>query len=294
MENSALKGTGVALVTPFHEDRSIDLGALKALLNKQIGHVNFFVLLGSTSEAATLSDDEKWALVEFALAHISKRAPVIVGETSNDTNALVKRIGGFNFENIDGLLSAAPFYNKPSQKGIYEHFSAVANASPVPLILYNIPGRTGANIEADTILQLANDFRNIVAVKESSGNIKQISKVIANRPPGFKVFSGDDDMTLPLLALGADGMVSVSTNAHPKPLKRMVDYALEGDFQSAREVHYNMLEMMDLLFAEGNPAGVKANLTAQGLIKNVLRLPLTPVSDALYKKIEKKIADIAD
>lgn len=289
MEHFRFNPMGVALVTPFNKDRSIDFEALKNLIDRQLNHVGFFVLLGSTSEAATLSYKEQWAIVEFALARINKQVPVVVGATSNNTDELVKSISNFNFEHIDGLLSAAPFYNKPSQKGIYEHFSAIANASPVPLILYNVPGRTSSNIKAETTLQLAKEYRNIVAVKEASGDFNQISRIIQNRPAGFQVFSGDDALTLPLMALGGDGVISVTANAYPQEFASMVNDATKGNLQPAREIYYKLLDMMDMLFKEGNPAGVKANLAAQGLLQNVLRLPLTPVSDTLYENIRARL-----
>lgn len=289
MEEMNLKGTGVALVTPFNNDKSIDFDALKNVMDYQMDDVDFFVLLGSTSEAATLSRKEQWAIVEFALAHINKRVPVVIGATSNNTAELINNIREFNFVGIDGILSAAPFYNKPGQKGIYEHFSALATASPVPVILYNVPGRTCSRIDAETTLKLASDYKNIVAVKEASGDLDQISRIIHNRPAGFRVFSGDDPLALPLMALGADGVISVSANAYPQSFAQMMRYAAEENFAEARKIHYRLLDMMGLIFQEGNPAGVKANLAAKGLIKNVLRLPLTPVSDELYKAIEDRL-----
>ena len=286
MDTKKFQGTGIALITPFYANGNIDFKALHNLIEDVIKNgIDYFLLLGSTSEVATLSKKEQWAVVEFCMAKIKKRVPVIVGMTSNNTRQLKQDIQDFNFEGIDALLSAAPFYNKPSQEGIYEHFSEIATTSPVPLILYNVPGRTCSNIHSDTVLRLSHEFDNIIGIKESSGNMNQVSRIIQNKPEDFRVISGDDYLTLPLMAMGADGVISVSSNAFPQALSSLSHYCLQGDFDNARKLHYKLIDAMNLFFVEGNPAGVKAGLSAKNMIDNNLRLPLTPVSNETYEKI---------
>ena len=290
METMKFKGTGVALITPFKPNKRIDFEALQNLIERQIANgIDFFVLLGSTAETATLSDEEQWAVVEFCHAQIRDRKPIIVGATDNNTHKLIKRIQRFNFEGISGLLTAAPFYNKPSQEGMFRHFSEVAYASPVPVILYNVPGRTASHITSQTVLRLAGAFDNIVGIKEASGDPQQVSEIIAARPQGFHVLSGDDPLTLPYMALGADGIISVTANMYPKTFGDIARACLNNDYALARRRHYEMLPQIGRFFAEGNPAGVKAALHASGLIHNELRLPLTPVSEDLLQEIKENL-----
>lgn len=290
MEERIFQGTGVAMVTPFQEDASIDFEALKRLVDFQVSSgVDYLVLLGTTAETPSLTEKEQWAVVEFVMAHLNGQLPVVVGLSSNNTHALLKRMRRFNFEGIAGLLSAAPYYNKPTQEGLYQHFAQVASTSMVPVILYNVPGRTASNISAQTTLRLAYDFNNIVAIKEASGDLEQIGEVLAKRPNGFSVLSGDDMLALPLIAMGADGVISVTANAWPTEFTQMVRAAMNQDFTTARQLHFHLRETMNLLVQEGNPAGIKAALTIRKLIQNYLRLPLMAVSDTLYQQIANKL-----
>ncbi|MCU4175456.1 4-hydroxy-tetrahydrodipicolinate synthase [Carboxylicivirga sp. N1Y90] len=287
-----LRGTGVALITPFNSQKEIDFEALENMVNYVIrNQVDFLVALGTTSEAATLSDKEKQEVVKHIIKTNDGRLPIILGMGGNNTTQLVDTINLTNFEGIDGILSVAPYYNKPTQEGLYQHFKAVAEASPVPIILYNVPSRTASNIEANTTLRLANEFDNIIAVKEASGNFEQIMDIIKNRPDGFMVLSGDDATTLPLVSLGADGVISVIANGFPFEFSQMVREAHNNAYEEARKLHYKMTDIIKDLFAEGNPAGIKAILHARGLIQNNLRLPLVTVSEDLYKKLGKQLND---
>ncbi len=283
-------GTGVAIITPFREDGSIDFKSLGKLIEHLVaGGIEYIVALGTTGENATLSKDEKKAVVNFVVDIVDKRLPVVAGIGGNNTQEIVDIIHDTDFEGIDAILSVAPYYNKPSQKGLYMHFKSIATASPLPVILYNVPGRTSSNISAETTVSLARDCKNIVAIKEASGDFVQIMHIIKNRPKNFYVISGDDALTLPMIAIGASGVISVIANAFPKEYSEMVRHALGCDLMKAGELHYGLFELMKALFAEGNPAGVKAALDVLGIAKNHVRLPLVPVSDELYKKIEQLI-----
>nr|WP_319399082.1 4-hydroxy-tetrahydrodipicolinate synthase [uncultured Carboxylicivirga sp.] len=280
-------GTGVALVTPFDNKSDIDFESLDRLVHFVIqNQVDFLVALGTTSEAATLSDIEKREVVRQIIAANAGRKPLIVGMGGNNTAQVVDTINKTNFEGIDGILSVVPFYNKPNQEGIYQHFAEIAKASPVPVIIYNVPGRTSCNIKAETTLRLAHEFDNIIAVKEASGNLMQIMNIIHKKPDNFMVLSGDDASTLPLLALGADGVISVTANGFPFEFSEMVRDVMDESLDEACEIHYKLLDMIQLLFKEGNPAGIKALLHARGLVDNQLRLPLVPVSLETYTAIE--------
>lgn len=289
------KGTGVAIVTPFRKYGTIDFTSLETLLEHLISNgVNYIVALGTTSEAATLTDDEKNAVVDFVIDTVNGRLPVVVGAGGNCTNKVIDDIKRLNKKTgIDGILSVAPYYNKPQPKGIYSHFKSIASATDRPIILYNVPGRTGCNIPADVTLQLAYDIKNVVAIKEASGDLNQIGTIIKNRPEDFAVLSGDDQLTLPLIAMGADGVISVTANAFPKQYAAMVEYALNNEFVHARELHYRLLDIMEVLFADGNPAGIKAALDELGLVKNNLRLPLVKVNKSVNALIKKKIVEFA-
>ena len=287
------RGTGVALVTPFKNDSSIDFKSLGRLIEHLINNnIDYLVVLGTTGESVTQSKDEKRAVIDHVLEINNGRVPVVVGMGGNCTREIVDSITQNPFDGIDGILSVAPYYNKPSQKGLYYHFKTIAGASPVPVIIYNVPGRTSINIEADTTIRLANDVRNIVAVKEASGNIDQIMQIIKNAPPDFQIISGDDATTLPVISVGGSGVISVLANAYPGEWANMVNHAMNNNFQAAREIHYKFIDMINLLFADGNPAGIKATLSHLGLVQNQLRLPLTPVSRQVFNQIKQAVEDM--
>ena len=274
-----IKGTGVALITPFNEDFSIDYTSLEKLLNNQIdGGIDFLVVMGTTGESTTLSSQEKKEVVTFCKKINNGRLPIVLGIGGNNTFALVEEIKSTNFEGIDAILSVSPCYNKPTQDGIY-----------LPIILYNVPSRTASNISAETTLRLANDFEKIVAVKEASGNLAQIEKIIQQRPKDFLVLSGDDDLTSKMIEMGGDGVIAVIGQSHSKEFSEMVNTGLAGDFAKANQLHEKLNPIYDSLYKDGNPAGVKATLNILGICKNVLRPPLVPVSDTTYKKLKRFI-----
>lgn len=281
------KGLGVAMVTPFTSSNAIDLRALERLVEHLItGGVDYIVLLGTTAESVTLAETEKQELVSFVVKQNNNRLPLVVGMGGNNTSSLIGSIHKFNFTGIDGILSVTPYYNKPTQKGLELHYKAIAAETELPIILYNVPGRTGVNMTADTTLKLARDVKNIVAVKEASGNLNQQTYLLRDRPSDFLVISGDDGLALSQIALGLDGVISVLGNALPHEFSTLVNLALKGDFVKAREMHYKLIEIIDNLFVEGNPGGVKAALNILGIVENNLRLPLAPVSEATYSKIK--------
>ena len=287
------KGTGVALITPFKNDLSIDFATLGKVINHVInGGINYIVLMGTTGESSTLSKDEKKALISFAIETIDKRIPLVVGIGGNNTQDVITQIKNTDLRNVDGILSVAPYYNKPTQRGLYEHFKAIATCSPVPVIMYNIPGRTGCNISADTCLQLARDFENIIGVKEASGNMSQIMKILKDKPDNFLVISGDDLLTLPIIAEGGAGVISVIANAYPAEWSEMVNYCLKQNFKAAREIFYRFMIIIELLFADGNPAGIKSVMSIMNLCQNTLRLPLVPVGKETYTMIRKAMENI--
>lgn len=287
------KGTGVAIITPFTKEKTIDFEAFKKLINFQIkNHVEYIVTLGTTGESATLSKDEKLAVIDFVIETVNKRVPVVVGIGGNNTQAILKDIENISFNGIDAVLSVCPYYNKPQQEGIYQHYKTIAKKIPVPVIIYNVPGRTGTNISAETTLRLANDIKNIIAVKEASGNLTQVMDIIKNKPNGFLVISGDDAITLPIIAAGGDGVISVTANVFPKTFSEMVRLALLGKLDEARKNHYALLEIFAALFAEGSPGGIKAALSIKGLCQNYFRLPVVPVSKKTYERIENLVARI--
>ncbi len=286
MKAETIKGTGVALITTFHNYGTIDYTSLGKLTKHVInGGVDFLVALGTTSEAPVLSADEKNAVLNHILEVIDGKVPVIIGVGGNNTQGIVDSLKSIDFEGVSGILSVAPYYNKPNQKGLYFHFKSIAAASPVPVILYNVPGRTSSNISAETTLRLASEFGNIAGIKEASGDLGQIMQIIKNKPEGFSVLSGDDALTYPMLALGADGVISVVANAFPRQFSQMVNLALKGNYEEARSLHYELLELIEALFEDGNPAGIKAALDAMGIAGNNLRLPLVKANKATYNKI---------
>ncbi|PLX22418.1 MAG: 4-hydroxy-tetrahydrodipicolinate synthase [Marinilabiliales bacterium] len=286
-------GTGVAIITPFKKDLSIDFEGLEKQIEHLIANgINYLVVLGTTGESVTQTEKEKAELVKFILEKVNQRLPIVLGIGGNNTKAVVDKIKNTDLSKIDAILSVAPYYNKPTQEGLYQHFKAIANASPVDIILYNVPGRTGSNINAETTVRLAHDFKNIVAVKEASGDFSQAMSIIKNKPKDFIVVSGEDALTLPLMSVGISGVISVVANAFPKEFSSMVQLALKNNFKEAEIIHYQLLNLINTLFVEGNPGGIKASLEILGIIENNLRLPLVPVSDETYNKLDKLIQEI--
>jgi 4-hydroxy-tetrahydrodipicolinate synthase len=287
------KGTGVAIVTPFKNDSSIDFAALGRVINHVIeGGVDYIVSMGTTGESVTLTKPEKKALISYTVEAIDKRVPLVIGFGGNNTQEVINSLRGANLTGVDGILSVAPYYNKPSQNGLLQHFKAIATCCSVPVILYNVPGRTGCNLSSDTCLELANECENIVGVKEASGDITQIMKIIKDKPENFSVISGDDMMTIPVIAAGGSGVISVLANAFPAQCSELVNHALKGNFKSARDIQFRFIEITELLFIEGNPSGVKAMLNLINVCHNNLRLPLVPVSSPVYARIKKAVEKI--
>ena len=278
---------GVALVTPFKADMSVDYDALRKLVEYQVSSgADFLAVLCTTAETPTLTAEERAQVRRLVIEQVRGRVPIVLGCGGNNTMAIVNELKTGDWKGVDAILSVVPYYNKPSQEGLYQHFMAIANASPVPVILYNVPGRVGVNMTAATTLRLANDNPNIIAIKEASGNFDQIDDIIKNKPASFTVISGDDGITFPLITLGAEGVISVIGNAFPREFARMVRLALQGDYQNALTIHHRFKELFSLLFVDGNPAGVKAMLNAMGYCENVLRLPLVPTRITTFEKIQ--------
>jgi 4-hydroxy-tetrahydrodipicolinate synthase len=292
--NSKFRGLGVAMVTPFNESFDIDFTAVEKLVEYLIkGGVNYLVLLGTTAESVVLNEKEKNDLVRFVVKQNKGRVPIVVGMGSNNTSALINTIRNFDFNGVDGILSVTPYYNKPTQKGLELHYKAVAASTELPIILYNVPGRTGVNMSAETTLKLAHEVKNIVAVKEASGNLNQQTYILRDKPKDFLVISGDDGLALPQIAMGLDGVISVVGNVLPKDFSALVNHALNGEFDKARAIHYKINELIDNLFVEGNPGGAKAALSILGVVKNIVRLPLAPVSDSTHRKLELLLKNFA-
>ena len=277
------------MITPFLRDGEVDWKRLEAITDRLIRNgVSYLVALGTTAETPVLSKGEKEKVIRSVVDTCGGRVPVVVGVGGNDTRSVVDHLRAMDLKGISGVLSVTPYYNKPTQEGMYQHFAAVATVAGCPVILYNVPGRTGSNLSAETTLRLASDFQgSIVAVKEASGNFDQVMEIIRNRPDGFSVISGDDAITLPMIACGGDGVISVIGNAYPAWLSTMVSAALNEAYEKAREIHYRLLPMMRAIFKEGNPSGVKAAMEIQGIIDNVLRLPLIPATEKLYAEIRE-------
>ncbi len=284
---------GVALITPFKNDESVDYDALLRLVDYQLQNgTDYLVVLGTTAETPTLTEYEKKKIVELVVSRVNGQIPIIIGEGGNNTRAIVDKLKKNDYAGIDGILSVVPYYNKPSQEGIYQHYKAISEASSLPIISYNVPGRTGVNMTPDTTLRIANDFANIVAVKEASGNMTQMDEIIKRKPEHFEVISGDDGVTFPLITLGAIGVISVIGNAFPKEFSRMTRLALEGDYASALTIHHSFNELFNLLFVDGNPAGVKCMLNMMGYIENKLRLPLVPTRITTYEQIRNVLIEL--
>ncbi len=294
MPEKKFTGTGVAIITPFRKDGSIDFKSFEVHINHLLKNgVDYLVVLGTTGETPVLNKDEKKALVSFVVETAGRKVPVVVGIGGNHTQSVIDTINYTDFTGIDAILSVSPYYNKPNQNGLYQHFKAIAEASPVPVIMYNVPGRTGSNMNAETTVKLAKDFRQIIAIKEASGNMAQIMNILKDKTASFRMISGDDALTFPMVALGASGVISVIANAFPAEFSSMVKFALNGKIEEARKIHYKLLPLIDAIFSEGSPAGVKAVLDILGICSNYLRLPLIPVSKELFRKLEKMVKDIS-
>lgn len=288
-----LRGVGVALITPFKDDESVDYDALMRLVDYQIQNgTDYIVALGTTAETPTLTEEEKTRVMQMVIERVNGQIPVIMGVGGNNTLTIVETLKNGDFRGVDAILSVTPYYNKPSQEGMYQHYKAIAESSPLPIILYNVPGRTGVNMSAETTLRIANEFPNVIAIKEASGDINQMDDIIKRKPENFDVISGDDAVTFPLITLGAIGVISVIGNAFPKEFSRMVRLALAGDYQSALTIHHSFNELFSLLFIDGNPAGVKSMLHMMGYIENKLRLPLVPTQITTFEKIRNVLIDL--
>lgn len=288
MKNNIFRGLGIALITPFNEDQSVDFEALDRLLEYQLDNgADFLCILATTGETPCLTQEEREQIQQFVIDKVNGRIPIVVGCGGNNTAAVVQELKTRNFKGVDGILSVCPYYNKPSQEGLYQHFKHIADATSLPVILYNVPGRTGINMKAETTVRLANDCENIVAVKEASGNLEQVDEILKNKPEGFAVLSGDDSLTYPMIACGAEGVISVIGNALPKEFSRMCRLEKRGEFEAAVKIHHKFTDLYSLLFVDGNPAGVKALLHEMGFIKNILRLPLVPTRVATVQKMSQ-------
>lgn len=293
MKKSILTGTGVALVTPFRKDCSVDFRALSNIVEHVVTNgVEYLVVLGTTGETPVLSDPEQSEIISHVKQVNKGRIPLVVGMGGNHTGKQIERIEKTDFDGIDAILVASPYYNKPNQKGIYHHYMSIAGASPVPVIIYNVPSRTGSNITAETTLKLANECNNFAGIKEASGNMAQIMKIARDKPEGFELISGDDALTLPMISTGGSGVISVIGNAFPRQFSEMVRLALNNRWDEARSIHFSLLEIIEYLFIEGSPAGVKAALNILNICENQVRLPLTTVSRTTYGKLAELIGSI--
>ncbi|WP_304061858.1 4-hydroxy-tetrahydrodipicolinate synthase [Hoylesella loescheii] len=286
MATNIFKGLGIALVTPFKTDGSIDYVALKRLIEYQTDNgADFLCILGTTSESPCLDQEERAEIKRFVVEANQGRLPVLMGCGGNNTMAVVKELQSFDLRGVDGILSVCPYYNKPSQEGLYRHFKMIADNCPLPVVLYNVPGRTGINMKSETTIRLATDCKNIIAVKEAGGSLEQVDEIIKNKPAHFDVLSGDDALTFPMIASGAAGVISVIGNALPREFSRMIRLEFNGEYEPARKIHHRFTELYSLLFVDGNPAGVKALLHEMGFIENELRLPLVPTRVATVQKM---------
>lgn len=293
MIQTRLRGMGVALITPFKEDDSIDFDALVRMVDYLLqNQTDFLCVLGTTAETPTLTLEERRAVKKTVVERVGGAIPILLGVGGNDTKAVVRSLQTEDLSGVDAILSVVPYYSKPSQEGIYQHYKAIATATDLPIVLYNVPGRTGVNMTAKTTLRIANDFKNVVAIKEASGDITQMDDIIKNKPADFNVISGDDGITFPLITLGAVGVISVIGNAFPREFGRMTRLALLGDFDSARIIHHKFTELFKLLFVDGNPAGVKSMLSVMGMIENNLRLPLVPTRITTFEAIRRLLNEL--
>ena len=293
MVQNIFKGLGIALITPFKENGAVDYEALKRLVVYQLDNgADFFCILATTGETPTLTSEEKLTIKNLVVDLVQARVPILMGCGGNNTAAVVEELRTGDFKGIDGILSVCPYYNKPSQEGLYQHFKAIAAATELPVVLYNVPGRTGINLKPETTCRLARDCKNIVAIKEASGSLEQVDEIIKYKPNDFEVISGDDALTFPMIACGAVGVISVIGNALPKEFSRMIRLEFNGEFEAAQKIHHKFTDLYSLLFVDGNPAGVKALLTEMGFIKNQLRLPLVPTRVTTLQKISSIIKEL--
>ena len=288
MVRNIFKGLGIALITPFRQDGSVDYDALLRLVEYQLSNgADFFCILATTGETPCLTAEEKKNIKELVVRTVNHRVPILMGCGGYNTAAVVEELKTGDFSGIDGILSVCPYYNKPSQEGLYQHFKTIAAATSLPVVLYNVPGRTGVNLQAATTVRLAKDCKNIVAIKEASGNLEQIDEIIKNKPSSFDVISGDDALIFPMISCGAIGVISVIGNALPKEFSKMIRLEFRGEYEGARKIHHKFIDLFSLLFIDGNPAGVKAMLHEMGMIENVLRLPLVPTRISTLQKMSE-------
>ena len=288
MVHNIFKGLGIALITPFCKDGSVDEQALVKLITYQLDNgADFLCILATTGETPSLSVEEKARIKQLVVQTVNHRVPILMGCGGNNTAAVVEELKTGDFQGIDGILSVCPYYNKPSQEGLYQHFKAIAAATSLPVVLYNVPGRTGVNLKAETTVRLARDCKNIVAIKEASGSLEQVDEIIKNKPDDFDVISGDDALTFPMISCGAVGVISVIGNALPREFSKMIRLEFKGEYEGARKIHHKFTDLFSLLFIDGNPAGVKAMLYEMGMIENVLRLPLVPTRISTLQKMSE-------
>lgn len=293
MAHNIFKGLGIALITPFTSDGSVDYNALKRIIDYQLDNgADFLCILATTGETPCLTKDEKSVIKTLVVNRVKGRVPILMGCGGNNTRAVVEEIRETDWLGVSGVLSVCPYYNKPSQEGLYRHFKAIAEASPLPVVLYNVPGRTGINLKAETTVRLAEDCENIIAIKEAGGSLEQVDEIIKNKPARFDVISGDDALTFPMIASGAAGVISVIGNALPKEFSRMIRLEFNGEYEAARKIHHRFTELYSLLFVDGNPAGVKALLHEMGMIENELRLPLVPTRITTMQKMAEILKEL--
>ena len=293
MVRNIFKGLGIALITPFNEDGSVDYPALSKLVEYQLKNgADFLCILATTGETPCLTADEKKQIKDTIVSTVHGRVPILMGCGGNNTAAIVEELKTGDFSGIDGVLSICPYYNKPSQEGLYQHFKAISAATKLPIVLYNVPGRTGVNMTAATTVRLARDCKNIVAIKEASGNLEQVDEIIKNKPSSFDVISGDDALTFPMISCGAVGVISVIGNALPKEFSKMIRLEFKGEYEAARKIHHRFTDLFSLLFVDGNPAGVKCVLSEMGMIKNILRLPLVPTRITTMQRISEILKEL--
>lgn len=293
MVRNIFKGLGIALITPFNEDGSVDYPTLSKLVEYQLKNgADFLCILATTGETPCLTANEKKQIKDTIVSTVHGRVPILMGCGGNNTAAIVEELKTGDFSGIDGVLSICPYYNKPSQEGLYQHFKAISAATKLPIVLYNVPGRTGVNMTAATTVRLARDCKNIVAIKEASGNLEQVDEIIKNKPSSFDVISGDDALTFPMISCGAVGVISVIGNALPKEFSKMIRLEFKGEYEAARKIHHRFTDLFSLLFVDGNPAGVKCVLSEMGMIKNILRLPLVPTRITTMQRISEILKEL--
>lgn len=293
MVHNIFKGLGIALITPFSDDGSVDYDALSRLVDYQLANgADFFCILATTGETPCLTSDERKRIKNLVVDKVAGRVPILMGCGGNNTLAVVDELKNGDFCGVDGILSVCPYYNKPSQEGLYQHFKAISGATRLPVVLYNVPGRTGVNLKAETTVRLATDCKNIVAIKEASGSLEQVDEIIKKKPAGFDVISGDDALTFPMISCGAVGVISVIGNALPKEFSKMIRLEFRGEYEAARKIHHRFTDLFSLLFVDGNPAGVKAMLHEMGMIKNVLRLPLVPTRISTLQRMSELMKEL--